>query len=349
MALNRKRFYWFCQLSGWALYLLLNMILLFFMGNWHGRMIGGLLLVFALGILLTQLFRYLVIRFDWLRLPPARALLFVIPCNLLMGIIVVLTQQLINRSAGSDPDLVKMMVNVLNFTIAFFVWTLFYFLVHYIENYKKAEIESFRRQAMLKDVELNKLKSQLNPHFMFNSMNSIRALIDENPLKAKDSVTQLSNILRNVLLMGKNKWISFGDECRIVSDYLALEKTRFEERLQIVWEQDHSCDTFEVPPLMLQTLVENGIKHGIARLPGGGVLEIRSMLQAEGLLIEIRNSGHYNPDQVTESDKNKTGFGLVNTRERLDLLYGDRATLEITNETENTVLTRIFLPKNERT
>ncbi len=341
MALNRKRFYWFCQLSGWSLYLLLNMILLYFMGNWQMRMIGGLLLIFALGIGLTHLFRYITIRFDWLRLPPARALLFVIPCNLFMGVIVVLTQLLINRNA---PDTARMLVNVLNFSIAFFVWTLFYFLVHYIENYKKAEIESFRRQAMLKDVELNKLKSQLNPHFMFNSMNSIRALIDENPLKAKDSVTQLSNILRNVLLMGKNKWISFGDECRIVSDYLALEKTRFEERLRISWEQDHNCDSFEVPPLMLQTLVENGIKHGIARLPAGGVIDIRAMLQNDGLLIEIRNSGTYNPKSISE-----TGFGLVNTRQRLELLYGEKATLEIGNENDNTVLTRLFLPKTERT
>ncbi|HRD40120.1 MAG TPA: histidine kinase, partial [Bacteroidia bacterium] len=90
---------------------------------------------------------------------------------------------------------------------------------HYLENYKKTEIQNLRWEAASKDIELNKLKSQLNPHFMFNSMNSIRALIDENPAKAKEAVTQLSNILRNTLLMNKNKEIVLEEELRIVKDY----------------------------------------------------------------------------------------------------------------------------------
>lgn len=348
MQLNRKRLYWVGQLGGWALYLLLNMFFLYLGGKWRNDMLQGLLFIFLAGIALTQLFRFVVIRFDWLRLPVGKAIIYVLPFNLLMGAIVVSTQVLLERlvklslyrdfSSGVDP--VKVSVNILNYTFVFFAWSLIYFLVHYIENYKKAEIENLRRQAAVKEIELNKLKSQLNPHFMFNSMNSIRALVDEDPVKAKESVTQLSNILRNTLMMGRSKLISFEDECRIVRDYLALESTRLEERLRIEWNIEPGSERFEVPPLMIQTLVENAIKHGISKLTGGGTLSISTHPETEGLEVLIRNSG-----QFDESKKPETGFGLINTIQRLELLYGSRAGFSIGNEDDNTVVTRIFIPQ----
>src|SRR5690606_38237133 len=125
-------------------------------------------------------------------------------------------------------------------------------------------------QAVKNEIELNRLISQLNPHFVFNSMNSIRALIDEDPKLAKQAVTELSNVLRNFLLMGKKTMVAFSEELKMVKDYLSLEKIRFEEKLQIIIKVDDDCMNFLVPPLMIQTLVENGIKHGTSKLPEGG-------------------------------------------------------------------------------
>ena len=119
------------------------------------------------------------------------------------------------------------------------------------------------------EIELNNLKSQLNPHFIFNALNSIRALVDENPSKSKQAINQLSNILRNSLASDKKGLTKFEDELKIVKDYLGLESIRFEERLKTEFDIHPDSQKFLVPPLMIQTLVENGIKHGISKLTAG--------------------------------------------------------------------------------
>src|SRR5690606_5122792 len=137
----------------------------------------------------------------------------------------------------------------------FFLWFVLYFSYHYFDQYNK----SLKYEASMVQIELNNLKSQLNPHFIFNALNSIRALVDENPEKSKQAINQLSNILRNSLATDKKRLTKFGDELKIVRDYLGLENIRFEERLKTRFDIDPQSHRFNVPPLMIQTLVENGI------------------------------------------------------------------------------------------
>jgi LytS/YehU family sensor histidine kinase len=222
--------------------------------------------------------------------------------------------------------------------VPFTFWSLIYFGFHYLENYKKTEIQNLRWEATSKDIELNKLKSQLNPHFMFNSMNSIRALIDEDPAKAKEAVTQLSNILRNTLLMNKSREIELEEELRIVKDYLALEKIRYEERLSYEFNIDESALRKLVPPLILQAQVENAIKHGLSKLPKGGVIKINVRLQSNELIMEVINTG-----QLNEA-ASETGFGFMNSQQRLELLYGKDAAIHIGANNENEVIVKINIP-----
>ncbi len=222
----------------------------------------------------------------------------------------------------------------------FVFWSLIYFGFHYLQNYKKTEIQNLRWEASSKDIELNKLKSQLNPHFMFNSMNSIRALIDEDPAKAKEAVTQLSNILRNTLLMNKNKEIFLEEELKIVKDYLALEHIRYEERLKYNFNIEEGALKKIVPPLIVQAQVENAIKHGISKLPKGGEVNVNAKLMDKNLLIEINNTGQLSNEQ------SETGFGLLNSKQRLELLYGNKATIEIANTNNNEVSVKIKIPFN---
>ncbi|MBL7882575.1 MAG: histidine kinase, partial [Bacteroidia bacterium] len=243
---------------------------------------------------------------------------------------------------GSKHDqTVNIIANIINYAFVFFFWSLIYFLFHYIENYKKAEIENLKWEASINEIELNKLKSQLNPHFIFNAMNSIRALVDENPNKSKDAITQLSNILRNTLQMGKNKVIPFDEELKIIKDYLALEQIRYEERLKTKIEISPESSSFQVPPLMIQTLIENAIKHGISKLTEGGVIEFNTTVENNVLSIKIKNSGQLNNQKETDS-----GFGIKNTLQRLQLLYGKDASLEIKNADASNVLTTLLIPKN---
>ncbi len=174
---------------------------------------------------------------------------------------------------------------------------------------------------------------------MFNSMNTIKALVDENPKKAKKSITQLSNILRNTLMMGKNQEIPFEQELAVVQDYLELESTRYEERLKVIYKIDPESRQFSVPPLMIQTLVENGIKHGVSKLTKGGELELTTKVADNKLHVSIRNSGQL------QKQINGTGFGIENTRQRLQLLYDQEASFHIQNENAGTVLAELVIPK----
>lgn len=342
--INKRQLYWQFQLGGWLFYVLLNGFFVFLKDQFTSTFAFSLIFIFLFGIILTQLLRWIIIRFNWLKLSIPKVIPLVLVSNFLMALVMsfiqtgfdqVATGLEINMSSGAWVQ------TIANYTLFFTFWSIIYFLVHFIENYKRTEIEKFKWMAAIHETELNKLKSQLNPHFMFNAMNSIRALVGENPAKAKEAITQFSNLLRNTLQMGKQKLIPFGQEIEAVKDYLAIEGVRLEERLQVEWKIAPGTESMEVPPLMIQTLVENGIKHGIARLPEGGKLSVESQKKNDGLEITIRNSGQYDATKIPES-----GFGMRNTEQRLSLLYAGKAKLEIANEDDKTVITTLFIPSH---
>jgi len=237
---------------------------------------------------------------------------------------------------GVAFNLSNMIGLTLVFAVIFFIWSVLYFVYNYFERYNK----SLKLEASVKEIELSNLKSQLNPHFIFNALNSIRALIDENPEKSKQAVNQLSNILRSSLATGKQELAPFEDELRIVKDYIGLEQIRFEERLKATFEIDDESLDFLVPPLMVQTLVENGIKHGVSKLTQGGSILLKTSVKDDRLKIQVRNSGAY----VNGERKSSGGMGLDNTTQRLKLIYGDEATFKILTEKDNFVLVEIEIP-----
>jgi len=228
------------------------------------------------------------------------------------------------------------------FTIIFLFWNILYFASIYLKNYEREEVKNLRLTASMNEVELNNLRAQLNPHFMFNALNSIRALIDENPNQAKKSITQMSNILRNSLVSGRKKFVEMSEELRMVQDYLSLEKIRFEERLSFEIEIPEELFKASIPPLLVQTLVENGVKHGISNLPEGGKIWIHAQNVGDSnLIIKVCNSGKYDPLKPRRKDSH--GIGLTNSRRRLNLLFADKASLEIFNE-DDKVICKITMP-----
>lgn len=341
--MQKIRIYWITQLTGWFVYFTLNFFFFSFKNYSSVRDVVFHLLLVPAAILLTHGLRYFIIAKRWLQQPVFFQLGIAIIAGLLLSLTFFLIQFILNTlifGASIKLSVVDFWQAILNFSFVFFVWSVFYFSFHYIRNYRKAEIQQLKMQASLKEAELNKLKSQLNPHFMFNAMNSIRALIDENPQKAKQAVTQLSNILRQTLTLEKNKLILFGDEMILIKDYLALEKIRFEERLNYFFEIDEASAQYKIPPMLLQTLVENAIKHGISTLTEGGTVSITTRHDAERkkLKIEIINSGSYMPDENTPS-----GYGIQNTRDRLRFVFADDASFFIVNE-NSVVKTEIVIP-----
>ncbi len=238
---------------------------------------------------------------------------------------------------NTDLSYVYITSSVINFTVVFCLWNVIYFGFQYFQNYKRTEISSLRYLAASKESELNNLKAQLNPHFMFNSMNSIRALVDEDPAKAKIAITQLSNILRNTLLMDKGKEILLKEEINLVKDYLNLEHIRYEERLSYEFKIAEDVLNCKIPPFIIQTQVENAIKHGISKLPGNGNIIVEAFKLANILKIKICNTGKLN------HEKPLTGVGFKNSIQRLELLYGIDGKIFI-NEIDNLVVVEINIP-----
>ncbi len=341
----KKRLYFLCQLTGWGVYILIAFILNEISGvQLSNQLVSALSSAFVLGIFISHLYREIIIRNDWLKLNIPRMIPRFILGSLAMALLFQVAYSLLSTfifSGKKQFTVATVFQELAGWMILFVLWSLIYFFYHFFKNYKAEEIKNLKWEAARNEIELNKLKSQLNPHFIFNSMNSIRALVGENPKIAKQAITQLSNILRSNLLMGKQRLIPFGEELKLVDDYLAIEGYRYEERLTVNFDIASKTKNQMVPPLMIQTLVENGIKHGISNLPKGGVLSIKAKTINNMLEVSITNSGQFDPNKKTDM-----GFGLENTKERLRLLYGGEANFEIKNKNENEVICTLILPQN---
>lgn len=220
------------------------------------------------------------------------------------------------------------------------IWNLIYFTYHYVSRSRREQVDKIRLEALIKELELKTIKAHINPHFIFNALNSIRALVDENPIRARTAITELSNILRSSMTSDKVETVSLEKELSIVKDYLALEQIRFEERLQVELHIDEDTLDQPVPPMMLQTLVENAIKHGIGKTVAGGHISIISDFTNNHHELIIRNTGHLNGAAGEE------GFGIGSTKNRLNLLYGGKAKFEIKDLNENEVEAKVTLPIN---
>ncbi len=345
MANSKQSIYWACQIGGWTFYAAIN--LFFFKLSYNTSILDILnfLIWVPVGISITHFFRYLVARFNLIKLSIFKQIPLVLASSILMALFYFLLTIGLAKAFGIISytiNLVAALSTILNCTGVFIFWCLIYFGFHFFDNYKKTEIQNLRLEANNREVELNKLKSQLNPHFMFNSMNSIRALVDENPQKAKIAITQLSSILRNTLLMHKNKFNTLEEELALVKDYLELEHIRFEERLRYHFDIDPTTLKKLIPPMMIQTLVENGIKHGISKLPLGGDILITTTLLDNELKIAIVNTG-----QLIENKNNDSGFGIANTTNRLELLYGKKATFTLKNKDATNVLSELIINENK--
>ena len=346
MKITKHTAYWILQLSGWLLFV--GFIALFnkLQGNAFSLEIGfNLLTIFVLGVGLTHLFRYILLKNNWLEGKFWQRLPKIILLTLLLATIFHFLQFLISDVFLSKEkitvSLPETLLRILNWLLLLFFWEAIYFVYHFVESSRREEIKNLRWEAVKNEMELNKLKSQLNPHFLFNAMNTIRALIDENPGTAKTAVTNLAHILRSSLQFGKMQLIPLEQELKIVQDYLHIEKLRFEEKLDFEIIQNTSVKNVKIPPMMLQTLVENAIKHGTAKRKEGGKINILIEEDTPGQIkITITNPGEFIEPSTTENTK----FGLENTKQRLKLIFGDKASLKITSG-NNTVKVMLYIPK----
>ncbi len=274
--------------------------------------------------------RALALRRAWLDRPPHALLLRLALMAPLFALAVQVVLYLVNW-VGLSLGLLHFPPNVphgwlvllsyaMNTTIMLWLWLAVWVGVQMINRWRSGEIAKWQAEAAARALELQVLRAQINPHFLFNALNNLRALINEDPARAREMLSRLSNTLRHTLQHSAKERVPLADELAVVRDYVALEQLHHEERLRVDWQIDPATAGASLPPMLLQLLVENAIKHGIARTAGGGVVDIRIGRDGDKLNIAVDNPGQWKPGST-----DSTGLGLANLRERLARAGGEGA------------------------
>jgi two-component system LytT family sensor kinase len=221
------------------------------------------------------------------------------------------------------------------FTVLGCVYAFTYFL-----EAREREAHASRLAAQLAEARLGALRTQLNPHFLFNSLNALAVLVREPNIPAASRMLELlGDVLRQVLRTDQPHEVPLADELRFVEQYLAIEQVRFSDRLRVTWSIDEQARVALVPGFVLQPIVENAIKHGVAKRAEAGRIDISARVVGSMLELAVRDDG------VGMAATQREGVGLSNTRERLRTLYGDEATLTVTTPPDGGTLVTLRLPR----
>ena len=290
----------------------------------------------ASAVFVTHFLRHLIHKWGWVELHPVPLLPRILGVSFVGGVIntcivAILALPIVGVKDAIDSVRFWLGPAIGNWSSLIFIWMLAYFGIHYFERFLKLELQA-------KNAQMRSLEAQLNPHFLFNCLNGLRGLIGEDPARARQMVTELSELLRYSLRPLSTSTVPLAEEMQAVDAFLRLEKMRFEERLKIDMDIDDDTLLLPVPPMMLQTLVENAIKHGISKNVMGGFVRVASDFVDGHHELVVQNSGQLN------GVVNGTGFGIKSTQDRLNLLYQGKATFDIKNLNDEIVESRIIMP-----
>ena len=338
--------YWLCQIAGWGAVAGINVFFYLTLSTKEIDHFYSILTIdILLGILVTHLMRMVIHEYKYLEKPIRSQILSFSIITIVFSIVYSSADTALDKALNlKDPMNADISIwkeiarDSINNSFIFFIWNLIYYTYQYVEFNRRQELNTLKLQAVVKELELKTIKSHINPHFIFNALNSIRALVDENPTRARTAITELSNILRSSMKTEKLETVPLENELDIVKDYLALEQMRFEERLKIEMNIDEETLEMPVPPMMLQTLVENAIKHGISRKESGGTIRIVSVFKNDFHELIVQNTGQLN------GYINEEGFGIKSTEDRLNLLYQGKATFTLSNLNNDMVQSKITMP-----
>lgn len=342
--------YWTCQLAGWlsvaALYLFFTLLADTGLEPWRTVIAyaGGALVAVAC----THAYRSWLRRRNWTALSPGRLLPRAIAASILIGVAISVAASplwIVLVGDRGDSGWIWSPYALVGWSWAVLIWTSVYVGVHYFERWRDGEVEKLQLAVVAAEARLHGLVSQLNPHFLFNCLNSVRALIVEDPEKAQTAVTALSSLMRYSLHAGRAPTVPLASELEVIATYLELEAIRLDERLRIDVELAPDTRALEVPAMLVQSLVENGVKHGVESVAAGGTIGVRSWLDAGALCIRVTNPGQLDGRKPR---RDGAGVGLANARERLRLLYGDAATLTLRDDGAHAVVADVRIPQPRR-
>lgn len=337
--------YWLFQVVGWTLFTCVNVFFALTFNLFDRQFIFRISIYVVIGFLMSHVMREVIKAVRLLErnvnIQLIGFLLVSFGFAVIVGTLETYSSLLLNLEYKEEAKfelLGKIVSNMFTSFIYLFIWNCIYFIYHYVSETRKNQLDNLKLEALVKSLELKTIKSHINPHFIFNALNSIRALIDEDPTRARHAVTGLSKILRSSMQSDQQEIISLEKELDIVKDYLALELIRFEDRLKLVYQIDDETLDNPIPPMMLQTLVENAIKHGIGKTIEGGEIIVSTKSHTDHYELTVVNSGKLTLIEGHE------GFGLASTANRLLLIFGDKANFSINQFGPDHVEAKAIIP-----
>jgi signal transduction histidine kinase len=297
-----RRWFWWLNLLPWSIYLAISLAFGAGYGMWRS---GALLLFMTVALALYLVsggLRALALRRGWLQRDglqlTGRLLAGVLAGALVVQVAVALVMVpavalvwVTMRGGRLDYRPAAVLAYWLNAAVLLGLWTAGWAGARALERARHSEIARLRAEAERSALERDALRARLNPHFVFNALNNLRALINEDTERAREMVTRLSNTLRHALERNDRERVRLAEELAVVDDYLAIEAVHYEQRLRV--RRDIAADALDarLPPMALQLLVENAIRHGIAVTPGGGELDLRAWCTEGRLRLEVANPG----------------------------------------------------------
>jgi two-component system sensor histidine kinase AlgZ len=345
----RLRSFWQFQLGGWLLYAIVLAASNIPMRNMRDDVAYHA--TFLLSGFLLSFIMYGVCHALWqARVPLIRALVTCTGVAYGLGIVVAAVSYWSELHFGRSKSHYHWSYVFTYASSACFVLVAWGFLYFGIKHYQGWEEEKQRLQAaqlMAREAQMRALRYQLQPHFLFNTLNAISTLVlDNQPRIATQMIARLADLLRRTLESPDTHQVSLREEIAVTKEYLALEKVRFGPRLMVSFEIGPDTQEAQVPRFLLQPLVENAVRHGIAKRPQGGNLVLRSEAINGRLRIKIENDSAEDDRPVMRRDASALhrGVGLTNTRARLEQMYGHEAALETHATASGTYEVRISMP-----
>jgi sensor histidine kinase YesM len=342
--MKRTLIYWLLQISGWSLYTaFLVFSILAFADETLLRQILPLQILIGLSLMFASHFeRMLLKRIDVFQYSMIRMIFISIGLSFLMAfaaqiVIHGIIYGLWDWGSIRPFNINESMIYWLNSSLLLIIWTFIYISIKSFEFRKTKEVENWKLKAELKEAELGMLKAQINPHFLFNALNNIRSLIAEDSNRAREMVTSLSGLLRYAIQHTNNDVVTLGEELDILKIYFDLEKMHFEDRLSVSIECDSELFNATIPPMSIQMLAENAIKHGISQRAEGGFITIDIQADGDKIKVTIINSG-----MIQQSDDE--GIGLSNIRQRLEHRFGIIIPISLEQTSPDQVTTQFIIP-----
>lgn len=317
--------YWLCQIAGWGGVYVLTLLVTVVSAavsedvdhRWQRDVVFTTFTYFG-GFLYTHCLRMLAVRDRWLQLPGRLlalrlGLAWLVGTGLLCAFGKLLTE-VMGAHVSSPPLIAYVMMNGLLIGM----WICVYVLQHIQEAWTLSKLREGQLRASSVEAQISALQAQMSPHFLFNALNVIRALVPAQADAAREAITCLADLLRAILVQGRQRGISLAEDLAIMETYLAIERLRFDDLLKVEVRVKEDARRVSVPPLLCLTLAENAVKHGLQQSPEGGVLIL--VAQSKDGRLELRCTNTCPPQaQPAES----LGLGLQNLSDRVRLIHGE--------------------------